>query len=221
MLGYLLLVTFSSLATLIFLILAIYGFIKRKKKVAIIALSAFVVFTLISVASIYTYIVKQVDYIASDEFQAAAKKKGEGMGKTWGNTVSGAAKGLEETLDEDVISKLANITGKVVKATSAGLDTTIGQLSVITDQSVEQSGMVIGRAEKNIGASAKNIGLYIDFSKVYKGNLKLTAYDQQGSKMDVATVSINEKAGAGKMIVFDFQYLLPGVNGYCLLTAER
>lgn len=46
--------------------------------------------------------------MGTEEFQAETKKKAENLGKTWGNTVSGTAQGLEATLDDEAIGELAN-----------------------------------------------------------------------------------------------------------------
>ncbi|MES1221589.1 MAG: hypothetical protein ABUT20_39175, partial [Bacteroidota bacterium] len=75
MIAYLLLLVFSILMTIIFLGLTIFGLIKKRKKFAITSLSIFVAFVLITVFCAYTYVMKGVDYMASEEFQAATKKK--------------------------------------------------------------------------------------------------------------------------------------------------
>jgi hypothetical protein len=225
MIGYLLLLVFAILVTVIFLGLTIYSLVKKKKKTAIISLSVFVLFVLISVFCGYTYVKKSIDYVASDEFQNETKKKAESLGKTYGNTVSGAAKGFEETLDDESIAKLANkiavTTGKVVKTTNAGLDSTIGKTNILSDKSITDAGIEIGRAQENVEGSQNNIGLYLDFKSNFKGILRLTAYDQQSEKMDAIEVNVDEKIGAGKVVVFKFKYAPPGVNGFCVLTKVK
>lgn len=221
MILYLLLAVLVVLLTFISLGLTIYGMVKKRKKLAIGALSSFVTLTLCCIWSIYMYAKKSIDYMGSPEFQAETKKKAENMGKTWGNTVSGASQGLTETLDDEAIAQLANksavITGKVVKAVSAGADTTLGN-SVLTDKSTTDAGIELGRAEEGIGSTARNMGLFLDFKTSFTGKLRLTAYDLKGRKQDVSDTSLDMKAGSGKVIIFDFPYATAGPNGYYILS---
>ena len=222
MISYLLLLVFCILVTVLFLGITIFGLVKKRKKLVLISLSIFFTFVLLTVYCAYSYVKKSIDYAATDEFQSEVKKKAENVGKTYGNTVSGTVKGLDETLDADAIAKLANktavITGKVVKATSAGLDSTVGQTSIVSDKSALDAGIEIGRALQNAEGSVNNIGLYLDFKTNFKGTLRLTSFDQKATKMDAVEVKVDEKAGVGKVVVFKFKFAPPGLNGYCILS---
>ena len=222
MLGYILLMALCGMLFIAALGAAVYGFIKKRRTLAFSSVGAAALLTLAGIALAYTYVKKSIAYVASDEFQKETRDKAKGVGKTWGSTVSGVSEGLSSTLDDEAIARLANksavITGKVIKASSAGLDSTIRKTSITTDKSVQDAGLVVGRAEENI-RSGRNIGLFIDFNRAFSGKLKLTAYDAQGAKMDVSEVSLKEDAGTGHMVVFDYQYLTPGLSGYCILVA--
>ena len=222
MLLYLLLAIFLGLLTLIALALTIGGLVKKKQKLWIGSLVAFVFLTLLTVTAVYTYVKQTINYMDSDEFQAEAKKKAESLGKTWGNTVSGTAQGLEATLDDDAIAKLANkggkIAGKGVKAMASGLDETAGKTTIFADEAVDKSGISVGRAEEVSDSVNNSYGLYLEFKNEFDGKLRLTAYDSKGTKMDNAELEIKEKAGKAKVYVFHFAYFKPGLSGYCILT---
>ncbi|MFN8277431.1 MAG: hypothetical protein U0T84_08115 [Chitinophagales bacterium] len=224
MLLYLLLVIFVGLMTLIALGLTIGGLIKNNKKLWISALVAFVVFSMLSVVSVYTYVKESINYMGSEEFQAETKKKAENLGKTWGNTVSGTAQGLEATLDDDAIAKLANkgakIVGKGVKAAATGLDETAGKTTVFTDESIDKAGITVGRAEEITDSAKISFGLFLEFKKEFDGKLTLTAFDSKGLKQDNASLAINQQAGKAKVYVFQFDYFKPGLSGYCVLKKD-
>ena len=225
MILYLLLIVFSVLMTLIAFGLTIGGLIKKKKKVWIGSLASFVVFSLLAVFSIVVYAKESINYMGSDEFQAETKKKAENMGKTWGNTVSGTAQGLEATLDDEVIAKLANkganIVGKSVKAVSTGLDETVGKTTVFPDESLMFAGITIGRAEQLLDSAKYSFGLFLEFEKDFSGTLILTAYDSEGLKMDITELVITEQAGKSRVHIFGFDYFQPGLSGYCILEQRK
>lgn len=224
MIIYLLLVIFTGLITLIALGLTIGGLVKKKQKLWIGSLAAFVIFFLITVFAGYSYLKASINYMGSDEFQNETKKKAENVGKTWGNTVSGTAQGLESTLDEDAIAKLANkgatIIGKGVKATATGFDETTGKTTVFADKSIDDAGIDIGRAEKIADSAKISFGLFLEFEKDFDGKLALVAFDSKGLKQDISELMINEKAGKAKVYVFQFDYFEPGLSGYCILKKK-
>jgi len=162
--------------------------------------------------------------MGTDEFQAETKKKAENLGKTWGNTVSGTAQGLEATLDDEAIAKLANkgakIVGKGVKAVATGLDETTGKTTVFADESVDKTGITIGRAEQITDSTKYSFGLFLEFKNDFDGKLILTAYDSKGLKQDNSELTIKQTAGKAKVYVFQFDYFQPGLSGYCILTKE-
>lgn len=224
MILYLLLIVFAGLMTLIAIGLTIGGLVKKKQKLWIGSLIGFVFFALLTVFSAYTYIKESINYMGTDEFQAETKKKAENLGKTWGNTVSGTAQGLEATLDDEAIAKLANkgakIVGKGVTAVATGLDETAGKTTVFADESVDKTGVTIGRAEQITDSTKYSFGLFLEFKKDFDGKLILTAYDSKGLKQDNSELTIKEKAGKAKVYVFQFDYFQPGLSGYCILTKE-
>lgn len=211
--------------TLIALGFTIAGFLKKKQKLWTISLGAFVLFTLLSVFSVYAYVKASIDYMGSDEFQSETRKKAENMGKTWGNTVSGTADGVESTLDEEAISKLAEkgglILGKGIQSISSGLDQSIGKTTVFADQSIESAGIEIGRSEQILDSSKYSYGLFLAFKEQFEGTLVLTAYDSKGLKQDISEITLSEKAGKAKVYVFQFDYFKPGKSGYCILTKQN
>ena len=219
---YLLLVVFVILLTLIALGLTIGGLIKKKRGLWVGSLSAFVVLTLVTVFSIVTYVKQTINYLGSDEFQEETRKSASNWGKNVGNTVSGAAEGLEATLDESAISKLAEkggiILGKSVKAISTGVDETLGKQSVFADQEIEKSGINIGRAEWLTELSKYSMGLYLEFKKDFKGKVRLIAFDRDGKKLDNSEIDIQQKSGQEKVFVFQFDYLKPAQGSYCILS---
>jgi hypothetical protein len=224
MILYLLLLVLTGLLTLIALGFTIGGLVKKKEKVWITSLVLFVLFTMLTVLTGYTYVKETVNYMASDEFQDETRKKSETMGKTWGNTVSGTAKGLEETLDETAIEKLAaksaTIAGKGVSAIAKGLDETTGKTTVFADESIEQAGVTIGRAEHIAGSPGHKFGLFLEFKENFDDKLILTAYDSKGLKQDITELEVKQLAGKGKVYVFQFDNFQPGLSGYCILSKD-
>lgn len=225
MILYLMFVVFAILMTIIALGLTIGGLIKKKRILWIVSLSLSVIFIMLTVFSITLYIKETVNYMGSEEFQAETIKKAENLGKTWGNTVSGTAKGLDESIDDEVLLKLANkgarVLGGGVEAISAGFDETTGKTTIFPDDSLQYVGISIGRAEKLKDSLSHSYGLFIEFNKDYKGELVLTAYDNEGLKMDASRMSIDESSGQEKIFVFQFEYFKPGLSGYCILRAIR
>jgi hypothetical protein len=225
MILYLLLIVFAVLMTIIALGLTIAGLVKKKTPLWISSLAAFVVFSLLVVFSIYNYVKATVNYMGTQEFQTETKKKAENLGKSLGNTVSGTAQGLESTLDDEAIAKLANkganIVGKGVKAVATGLDETVGKTSVFSDKSVDIVGITIGRAEQITDSIKNSFGLYLEFKNDFDGKLVLTAYDSKGLKQDNSELSIKQKAGKAKVYVFQFDYFKPGISGYCILKKQN
>lgn len=224
MIGYLLLFIFMILLAVISLGFVIGGLYKNKQKVWIGALCGFVVFMLLSVFTGYVYGKKTVSYMASDEFQDRTKEQARTMGKTWGNTVSGAAEGLESTLDEEAIAKAMKKSGRVlgssVKAMSSGLDETVGKTVVYADEQVEKSGIILGRAEQMRDSTNYSYGLFLQFNQDYTGKLYLTAYDSEHLMKDRSEIDISEKKGSGKVHIFKYKYFTPGLSGYCVLTKD-
>lgn len=222
MILYLLLCVLAFLLTLIALGLTIGGLIKKKRTLWISSLAAFVLFTLLSVFSAYTYVKKSIDYMGSDEFQEETKKSASNWGKNIGNTVSGAAEGLEATLDDEAIAKLAKkggvILGSGVKAVSEGVDETLGKQTVYADKEVENLGITIGRAEWQVDSVKYSFGLYLEFKNDFNGTLRLIAYDNDGKKVDNSEVKVTQKKGADKVFVFGFDHLKPAQSQYCVLT---
>lgn len=219
---YLLLCVFAILLTIISLGLTIGGLIKKRRALWIGSLSAFVFLTLFSVFSIVTYIKKSIDYMGSDEFQEETKKSASNWGKNIGNTVSGAVEGLESTLDDKAIAKLAEkggvILGSGVKAISTGVEESIGKQTVYADKEIEKIGINIGRAEWLADSTKYSFGLYLEFENDFDGKLRLTAFDREGKKVDNSEMKINQKAGQDKIFVFQFEYLKPAQGEYCILS---
>jgi len=224
MILYLLFLVLSAILTFIALGFIVGGLVKGNKQVWISALVAFVLLTLVTVFAGYTYVKETINYMGSDEFQEETRKKAENVGKTWGNTVTGTAQGLEATLDDDAIAKLANkgakIVGKGVKAAATGMDETVGKTTVFLDESADREGVAIGRAEQITDSLKHSFGLFLEFNKDFNGTLSLTAYDSEGKKQDKAELPFKEKAGKAKVYVFQFDYFKPGMSGYCVLAKE-
>lgn len=164
--------------------------------------------------------------MATDEFQEETKKSASNWGKNIGNTVSGAAEGLEATLNNKSITKLAEKSGIIlgggIKAISKGLEESIDKQKVFADKEIEKDGIYIGRAEWIASSADKksSFTLYLEFKKDFKGSLKLTVYDNDGKKIDNAIIEVDEKSGEEKLFVFDFSYLDPTLSEYCILTKK-
>ncbi len=216
-----LLIVFSILMVIISIGMIIGGLVKKNRKLLIVSLSSLVIFILLTVFSIANSIKRTVDYMGTEEFQTEAKEKAENLGKTWGNTVSGTAKGLNETLDEEEILKLANksskIVGEGIKIVAAGFDETIGKTKIFSDESIDKAGILVGRAERIKDSLTHSFGLFLEFNSDFDGELVLTAYDNEGLKMDISEIDLKEKAGQAKVCVFQFKYFEPGLSGYCIL----
>lgn len=223
MIIYILFVVFSILMTLIALGFVIGGLIKKKHKIWLSALAGFVVFIMLSVVSIFVYFKETIEYMGSVEFQSETKKKAENLGKTWGNTVSGTTQGLEATLDDDAIARLAykgsKIVGKGIKAVTNGIDETLVKTTIFADESIEQAGIDIGRAEKIVG-SKYSFGLFLEFKNAFNGKLVLTAYDSEGKKQDQSELITKVNAGDAGIYTFKFENFSSGLNGYCVLYVE-
>lgn len=221
MLIYFLLIVVTALLAAMFLGVIVYGIFKKKKRLIITATTIFVVASLVCIFCSYMYVRKSVTYINSEAFQKDVKKGAEFAGQTIGSTVSGVSKGLGTTLDDDDIAAIANKTGtifgKAIKATASGLDSTL-KTSIFTDTSIANAGFQFGRAEEVFANNSHDLGLFISFTKNFKGRLKLFMYDQEGKKMDIAEIPINEKAGIEKVVRFAFSAQHDGITTYYILS---
>ncbi|MCG8696630.1 MAG: hypothetical protein MI922_01140 [Bacteroidales bacterium] len=217
-----LLIVFTGILALVALGVTIGGLVKKKKGLWIGSLIGFVVCCMCFAWTVAWTVKSSVEYIATDEFQEKTKKSAEAMGKAWGNTVSSTAKGLEETLDEEALLKLAGTTtrivGKGVKVVAKNIDETFGSVTVFTDESIDNSGIQLGRAQRIKDSANYSFGLYLEFAKDFDGELQLTAFDTDGNKRDRTTMQLTANAGDNKVQVFTFEYFKPGMNGYCILS---
>lgn len=225
MTGYLLFSVLCILLTLIALGFIIGGLVKGYKKVWGIALGAFVFLSIVSVYSLVLYGKKTIDYLGSEEFHEQTKKTGNNLGAQVGNTVSGFSEGLESSLDEQTIIKLANkggiILGSGVDAISDGLDETLGKQKIFPSENIEEKGIKIGRAQWVEGKSKYNLNLYLEFKKDFNEQIKLTAYDKEGLKIDNSEIEANYKKGDEKVNTFGFDYLNGGQAEYFILSAIK
>lgn len=222
MLIYILLTVFSVIMAIVSVVAVIYFFIKKNKKIFLISLISTVVFTLCIITSSYMYFKHTLKYVSSEEFHDEARKQAENMGRVWGNTVSGVSEGLEASLDDEAIAKLANkagkIVGKSVQSISEGVDETVIKTTVFADESIEKDGISIGRAEQVTDSAKYALGLYISFKKDFDNTLTLTAYDNSGASVDVSKLQIKQSGGQAKVYVFEFDHFKPKANGYCILS---
>lgn len=223
MLIYILILVFAGLLCFISLAFLIAGLVKSNRKLWVPGLIGFVLFFLFTVAAGYTYAKKQIEYVSSDEFQEETRKAAENWGKNIGNTASGAAEGIASSLDEEAIGKLAEKSGKIlgdgVKSMSKGMDESIGKVLIYPDSILSTNGIELGRAEQTYSPEdGYQFGVFLEFKSQFNGKLKLTAYDSEGLKMDVATVELDKEQGDEGVELFKFEHFKPGKSGYCILS---
>ncbi len=225
MIVYILFAVLAVLLTLIAFGFTIYGGIKKKRALFLGSLASSVVLSLVSIFAVYTYGKEQLAYMNSDEFGEETRMMGENIGKKLGNTISGTADGLEQTLDEDAIERLSEkgsrIIGKGIKASAKGFDETLGKTTVYLDETADAIGIKIGRAEEILDSSKSSIALYLEFTQDIDTSIQLTAYDSKGDKMDNVRLPIKSFAGAEKIHKFRFDYFSPGLSGYCILSVAK
>lgn len=221
---YILLIVFSILMVLIALGFTIGGLVKKNQKVWISSLIGLVVFSLVCVFAIILYAKETYNYMGSEEFQEETKKTAQTWGENIGNTITGAAKGLESTLDEESITKLADksatVVGKGVVALSDGFDKTVGKTTIFADESLEALGIKIGRGEETNDTTGYQMKIYLDFEKDFEGDLNLSIYDSEGLKQNSKSNSFSQKAGDGAIFSFHFEDFEPGLSGYCILAKK-
>lgn len=222
MISYLLLIIAFGLVVLVSIGTLIFGLIKKRKTILITAAILFVVGTIGCIYSGLTYSKRLYHYVTSNEFQEDAKKGSEIVGKTVGSVTSGLSQGLSTTLDDEAISNLAKksatILGKSIKAMASSLDSTIGNKNIFIDQNLADAGFEFGRADEQYKSKTNDLGIFITFKKDFKGNLKLTNYDQTGKKIDVAEKEINAKAGQEEVEVFSFPHSDLGLTTYYIIS---
>ena len=222
MISYLLLIIAFGLVILVSIGTLIFGLIKKRKNIIITAAILFVVSVIGCVFSGLTYSKKVYDYVKSKEFQDDAKKGSEIVGQTVGSVSSGISKGLSTTLDDEAISNLANksaaIVGKSIKTMASSLDSTIGNKNIFIDQNLADAGFELGRADEQYKSKTNDLGIFINYTKDFKGKLKLTNYDQTGKKIDVAEKEINARAGQEQVEVFSFSHSDLGVTTYYIIS---
>jgi hypothetical protein len=220
---YLFAIIICVIAVIACFILGIIGIIKKKIGMFVTSVIVFVIAAIVGVFSFFQYVVTTIEVISSNDVQEKISKGAELAGKTAGSIISGGAKGMNQTLDDNAIAALAGksgtIIGKAVKATSSGWDSTF-RPSIFIDVSLANAGLELGRAEelyerKNDDAF---MSIFITFTKSCKGTLKLTMYDQEGKKMTTAQSDINEKGGAEKLIRFNFPVIHTELTRYYILS---
>jgi hypothetical protein len=217
---YLLAIIICGIIAVACVVLAIVSIIKKKMSLFTSSVIVFVIAAIVGVFSIFQYTVKAINYLKGDGVQASISSGAEIAGKTAGSIISGGAKGLNTTLDDNAIAALAGksatIMGKAIKASASGLDSTF-KTSIFLDTSLANIGFDLGRAEELYDTKSQFMGIFITFTKNFNGKLKLTMYDQEGKKMTIAKTEVNEKAGAEKVIRFDFPVLHSELTRYYIL----
>jgi hypothetical protein len=114
MLLYILLLIIFGLLILTSIGILIYGLIKKRKNVTIIAVIIFVIGTVGGAFSAFAYAKQVVNYVRSNEFQNDTKKGSELVGQTIGSVSSGVSSGLATTLDDEAITKLARKSATIL-----------------------------------------------------------------------------------------------------------
>jgi hypothetical protein len=209
-------VILASVATLI------YGLIKNRKNLLITAVILFAIGTIGCAFSALTYTKKVVNYVRSDEFQSDTKKGSELIGQTIGSASSGVSSGLATTLDDEATTKLARktgtIIGKSIKTVASGFDSTVGNRNIYLDSSLSDGGLELGRAEEKYNSKNNDLQIFIEYKKPFKGKLRVTNFDQNGRKIDIADKEINSKEGDGKVEVFSFPHSKFGMTTYYIVS---
>ncbi|MBE7171265.1 MAG: hypothetical protein INR73_11785 [Williamsia sp.] len=200
----------------------IAGLVKKKRNLLITAALIFVIGTVGGIFSVLAYTKKAIAYVRSSEFQNDTKKGAELIGETVGSTASGISNGLARTLDDEAIKNLAGksavIAGKVTKTVASNLDSTLGNKSIFLDETLENSGLELGRAEEKYKDTTNDVEIFIDYKKDFKGLLKLTNYDQNGRKIEIVTKNIHSKSGQSNVETFKFLHSGLGITTYYILS---
>ena len=200
----------------------IFGVIKKRKSFLISAIVLFGVGVIGCVASGLMYSKLVYQYVKSREFQDDTKRGSELLGQTVGSVSSGLSRGLSESLDDKAISDLAKksatILGTSIKTIASGFDTTIGSKNIFIDKNLADAGFELGRAYEQYDSVTNNLGIFIEYKKDFKGNLKLTNYDQAGKKIDISQKAIDVKAGEENVEVFRFSYSDLGLTTYYIIS---
>lgn len=222
MTGSILLLAFSILMIILAAVFIIVGIVKKSAKLWVSSLAGFVVFCMLCVYAAISMVSSTVDYLGSDEFHEQTRKSAENWGKSVGNTITGASQGLEASVDEDAIYKLANksarLAGNGVKAIAEGFDESVGKTTIFSNEEVNELGIKIGRAEEDTQGDTTIINLYLEFKNDFDGKLRLSSFDSEGTKMETSEMTVNEIAGTEKVFEFPFAYSNPGLSGYCILS---
>lgn len=202
---------------------AIISIIRKKMGLFTSSVIVFVIACIVGAFCIFRFAIKTVDYVAKQDVQSTISKGAELAGKTAGSIISGGAKGINQTLNDNAIAALAGksgtIIGKAIKATSSGLDSTF-RPNIFTDVSLANAGLELGRAEEVYEAKKDDafMSIFITFTKSFKGTLKLVMYNQEGKKMTISQTEINEKAGAEKLVRFNFPVIHTELTRYYVLS---
>ncbi len=203
-LEYLLLLVFSILMVLIGCGLTIAGIIKNNQKLWIISLCGVVVFSLLATYSFYSTIKTAVDCTDTECVTEEVEYKT-------------STSPLSEDIVERMAEKSGKIVGKGIKAFASGIDESTGKTLIFKDESIEKSGISIGRAEQ----MSNSVGLFLEFANDFEGKLCLSAYDSEGVKQNISELEINAKTGSAKIYTFPFEYFNPDLTGYCILSKQK
>ena len=222
MIGYVILILVFGMLVLIAIGSILFGLIKKRKSFWITGVILFVVGVTGVIISGLAYAKGLVDYVASKEFQADARKGSTLLGQTVGSVSSGLSKGISSTLDDtaiaDLAKKSANILRKSMKTIASGLDSTIGNKQLFIDQPLADAGIELGRAVEQYHSNTSELGIFISYQKDFKGKLKLINYDQNGKKVDIALREVNVKSGTERVEEFVFSRPYAGLTTYYILS---
>jgi ABC-type transport system involved in multi-copper enzyme maturation permease subunit len=219
---YLILIVIFGLLVLVSIGTLIFGVIKKQKSISIIAIILFGVGVIGCVTSGLMYSKQVYRYVKSKEFQDDTKKGSELVGQTVGSISSGLSSGLSVSLDDKAISDLAKksatILGTSIKTIASGFDSTIGSKNIFIDKNLADAGFELGRAYEQYDSVTNNLGIFIEYKKDFKGILKLTNYDQAGTKIDISQKEIDVKAGEENVEVFKFSHSDLGLTTYYIIS---
>jgi hypothetical protein len=219
---YIILIVIFGLLVLVSIGTLIFGVIKKRKSILITAIVLFGVGVIGGITSGLMYSKQVYRYVKSREFQDDTKRGSELLGQAVGSVSSGLSRGLSEALDDKAISELAKksatILGTSIKTIASGFDSTIGSKNIFIDKNLADAGFELGRAYEQYDSVTNNLGIFIEYKKDFKGNLKLTNYDQAGKKIDISQKAIDVKAGEENVEVFKFSHSDLGLTTYYIIS---
>jgi hypothetical protein len=144
-----------------------------------------------------------------------AEEEGNLLVATKAKLLKGAADAVKKE-GKEAAESLAEGTGEVVKGIGTGIEKSLKEVKLGSNETLAAAGLSATRATRGEdGTAAHTVTVYVTFDKAWAGALELRAFDAEDREVGRVKVDVEEKSSNARYVDFVFDPRTP------LLTAGR